>query len=129
MVEILEVKDAEKRRAILRQGGIAEDEATVLKMADHDAVLGSCCLHIRKDKAVLLALAAGEYDFGGKPDAEQSFILDSLVRSAASYAETKGALFIETAFPDFYDFFRRMGFETDSNHAFGSIAVIVKYHA
>ena len=100
----------------------------MLEMTDRDIVLGSCCLQIKEDTAVLLKLNAGEYNFTEKPDTEQFFVLDSLVRSAASYAETKGAQNLETAFPDFFDFFKHMGFQADANHAFGTIHVIVKYH-
>lgn len=98
-------------------------------MTDRDVVMGSCFLHLDNGKATILKLDAGDYDLTEKPDMEQSFILDSLIRSAASYAETKGSLHVETAFPDFHGFFKRMGFQTDNDHAFGTVGVIIKYSA
>ena len=49
------------------------------------------------------------------------------MRSAASYGENFGADRIETAFPDFFGFFKARGFDCDETHAFTPLSTIVRY--
>ena len=71
---------------------------------------------------------AGRTDFTAeKPDAETVFILDTLLRSAASFGEVNGADRIRTTFPDFYDFFRLRGFEAAESHMEAPMSAIVHY--
>ena len=75
----------------------------------------------------ILRLAAAGWDGSAPPDSESAFVLDTLVRSAASYGEVFGADRIETAFPDFADFFRLRGFQTDGGIASAPMDLIVHY--
>lgn len=99
----------------------------MLEMKDGAVTLGLVALKIEADTLILLKLSVNGYNIKEKPNAEQLFILDSLVRSAASYGESLGAKLIETSFPDFYDLFKRMGFDVDEKHAYTKMDTIVKY--
>lgn len=90
--------------------------------------MGYCVINIADDTVFISKLNIDGYDFSEKPDMEQHFILDSLVRSAASYGETKGVKKIETRFADFFDFFKKMGFTVDTDNCSGPISLIVNYH-
>lgn len=105
----------------------AGDGAKILVMTDRGEPLGWTAVEILEGALRILKLSAGDYDFSRKPEMEETFILDTLMRSAASYGETFGAVSIETAFPDFYGFFAARGFETDETHAFTPMSTIVRY--
>lgn len=105
----------------------ARDNAKVLAMTDRGELMGWVAVELQDGVLRILKLTAGDYDFSNKPDIELTFILDTLMRSAASYGETFGADSIETAFPDFYGFFKARGFETDDTHAFTPMSTIVRY--
>lgn len=120
------MEDREREKALL-EGIEGEGERRVLMMTDRGAETGWAAVALDKGVLRILKLSAVGYDFTHKPQGEESFILDTLVRSAASYGENFGAAFIETAFPDFYGFFAARGFETDETHAFTPMSTIVKY--
>ncbi len=127
MLTVLPMKDRKAETDILENISQAGENSQVLLMKDGDETLGWVAIDIKDRVLYLLRLSAGGYDFSGKPSAETIFILDTLVRSAASYAEDRGAVSIETTFPDFYDFFKLRGFTTDESHAFTPMSTIVRY--
>ena len=106
---------------------IPADGARVLLMSDRGEELGFVAVRLSGDSLCMEQFSVSGYDFSEKPQGDAVFILDALMRAAASYGETNGAEKLETAFPDFYDFFRLRGFQTDETHAFGPMSLIVKY--
>lgn len=127
MIEILPMEDRDSERAILEEIGCCRPGARVLAMTERGAALGTAALELDGDVLRILRLTAEGYDFTSAPKGETLFILDSLMRSAASYGETFGANHIETTFPDFFGFFKARGFDTDDSHAFTPMSTIVKY--
>lgn len=127
MIEILPIQDQAAEQEILSQVENAGPSARVLAMREREALLGWVALELEGDLLRILKLSSEGYDFSRKPQGEEIFILDSLMRSAASYGETFGANRIETAFPDFFGFFKARGFDCDENHALTPVSTIVKY--
>lgn len=127
MIEILPMKDEERERDILERLGAAGPEARVLAMCERGQTLGTAALQLDGTVLRILELAAEGYDGSRAPQGEEIFILDSLMRSAASYGETFGADRIETAFPDFFGFFHARGFDCDETHAYTPMSTIVRY--
>lgn len=127
MIEILPMADREQEHTILEGINGAGPDSRILAMCERGDTLGTVALEL--DGAVLriLRLTAEGYDFTEAPKGEAVFILDSLMRSAASYGENFGANRIETAFPDFFGFFKARGFDSDDAHAFTPMSTIVKY--
>lgn len=127
MIEILPMEDREQEKARLEGLPIGSGEPRVLSMKDRGEEMGYAAVELCEGVLRILKLEAAGYDFSEKPQGEAAFILDTLLRSAASYGEALGAGKLETAFPDFYGFFRARGFETDAQHAFGPMSRIVQY--
>lgn len=127
MIEILPMKDREQEGRLLAQIEGAGKEARILAMCERGSTLGWVALELDAGTLRILHLHADGYDASKAPQGEEIFILDSLMRSAASYGETFGADQIETAFPDFFGFFRVRGFTCDDTHAFTPMSTIVKY--
>lgn len=126
MIEILPVQDKEEL-SLLSQIGVAGANARVLAMRERGNTLGWVALELDEKTLRILRLYSEGYDFSRPPKGEEIFILDSLMRSAASYGETFGADRIETAFPDFFGFFQTRGFDHDEKCAFTPMSTIVKY--
>lgn len=127
MIEILPMEDRDQEGKLLAEVENAGSEARVLAMRERGETLGWVALELDGGALRILRLAAEGFDFSRPPQGEEVFVLDSLVRSAASYGETFGADRIETAFPDFFGFFQARGFEQDELHAFTPMNTIVKY--
>lgn len=127
MIEILPMEDRERERAILEETEGAGPGARVLAMCERGNTLGTAAVELEDGVLRILSLRAQGYDFSEAPKGETLFILDSLMRSAASYGENFGADRIETAFPDFFGFFRARGFDSDETHAFTPMSTIVRY--
>ena len=127
MIEILPMADREREKELLAAVEGAGPEARVLAMTDRGEVLGTGAVELRDGTLHILQMRAGEYDFSRKPQGEEAFILDTLLRSAASWGENFGAGEIVTAFPDFFDFFKARGFASDDTHAFTPMSTIVRY--
>lgn len=127
MIEILPMADREREKELLAAVEGAGPEARVLAMTDRGEVLGTVAVELRDGTLHILQMRAGEYDFSRKPQGEEAFILDTLLRSAASWGENFGAGEIVTAFPDFFDFFKARGFASDDSHAFTPMSTIVRY--
>ena len=106
------MEERDREAAVLRETPGADAEARVLVMTDGADELGLVVAGVRERTLVVYGFSvAGRTDFTAeKPDAETVFILDTLLRSAASFGEVNGADRIRTTFPDFYDFFRLRGF-------------------
>ena len=85
------------------------------------------------DNGRVLVMTDGEETLGyvdftkAKPDPMTTFVLDTLMRSAASFGETNGMNHIRTAFPDFFDFFKQRGFAVAEDHAEAPMSLIVHY--
>ena len=119
--------DREREKELLAAVEGAGLEARVLAMTDRGEELGTVAVELRDGTLHILQMRAGEYDFSRKPQGEEAFILDTLLRSAASWGENFGAGEIVTAFPDFFDFFKARGFAADDTHAFTPMSTIVRY--
>lgn len=119
--------DREREKELLAAVEGAGPEARVLAMTDREEELGTVAVELRDGTLHILQMRAGEYDFSRKPQGEEAFILDTLLRSAASWGENFGAEEIVTAFPDFFDFFKARGFAADDTHAFTPMSTIVRY--
>lgn len=128
MIEILPMADREREKELLAEVEGAGPQARVLCMADRGEVLGTVAVELRDQELLLLQMAAAGYDFSHKPQGEEAFVLDSLMRAAASYGESLGADRIATCFPDFFGFFQARGFDVDDAHAFTPMGTIVRYH-
>lgn len=126
MIEIHPMQDRDREQQLLAELR-AEADDRILLMTDRDEELGLVAVRMRENTLCMVRFSVPGYDFSEKPQVDQIFILDALMRAAASYGETNGADYLETAFPDFYDFFRLRGFETDETHAFGAMSLVVKY--
>lgn len=127
MITILPMKDREAEKKILETLSEAGENARVLLMSDGETDMGWAAVEVKDRVLRILKLFAGAYDFTAKPSMEETFILDTLMRSAASFGENNGADRIETAFPDFFDFFKRRGFSADESHVFTDMSTIVHY--
>ena len=128
MIEILPMTDREQEKERLAQVPDATESTRVLAMTERGETLGWAAVDLTDGGLTIRKLAVEGYDASRKPQGEEVFILDSLMRSAASYGETFGANQIETSFPDFFDFFRARGFDVDEIHAFTPMSTIVHYH-
>lgn len=127
MIEILPMEDRGQEKALLEGLEANGGAARVLVMADRGEALGHVAVELSGTALRILRMEAAGYGFSQKPQGEAAFVLDSLMRAAASYGEALGARSIETAFPDFFGFFHNRGFETDGAHAFTPISTIVRY--
>lgn len=127
MIQILPMEDREREQALLAGLPMEGGEPRVLAMEERGEALGYAAVELKEGVLRILKLEAAGYDPARKPQGEEVFILDTLMRSAASYGETFGAVRIETAFPDVFGFFKARGFDTDESHAFGPMSLVVKY--
>lgn len=121
------MEDREREKELLRDVAHAGDKARVLLMTDREEAMGYAAVELAGNVLRILKLHAERYDPAQKPTGDAVFILDALMRAAASYGETFGADAIETAFPDFFDFFRLRGFQTDETHAYTPMSTVVHY--
>lgn len=96
-------------------------------MKDGENIIGFSAVKMQISTIKIFKLFAENYNFDEKPNFEQVFIFDSLIRASASYGETFGAKTIETTFPDFFNFLTARGFSSDGNTTFTPIDTIIKY--
>ena len=96
---------------------------------DNEETLGYVVVALEDDTLVFYGFSvSGQTDFTkAKPDPMTTFVLDTLMRSAASFGETNGMNHIRTAFPDFFDFFKQRGFAVAEDHAEAPMSLIVHY--
>jgi len=110
--------------ALLAKTEGAPDNGRVLVMTDGEETLGYVVVALEDDTLSV----SGQTDFTkAKPDPMTTFVLDTLMRSAASFGETNGMNHIRTAFPDFFDFFKQRGFAVAEDHAEAPMSLIVHY--
>ncbi len=121
------MQDREREKALLAEVAGAGAEDRVLEMTDRGEAVGWVAVQLDRGVLRMLKMDVFGYDFSRRPQGEEVFVLDTLMRSAASYGETFGASFLETAFPDFYGFFKARGFDADETHAFTPMSTIVHY--
>ncbi|MGI6255136.1 MAG: hypothetical protein ACOYJZ_05840 [Acutalibacter sp.] len=118
------MEDREEERKVLQEDGV---EGTVLLMKDGGQPVGHVVVALEDGELQIRKLVAKEYDFTETPQGETVFVLDTLMRSAASWGEDHGADRIATTFPDFFGFFQARGFQADETHAFTPMETIVHY--
>ena len=104
------MENREEERKLLDAAGV---EGRVLSMKDGGQEVGYAIVDLQEGTLLLRKLAAKGYDFTQRPQGEELFILDTLMRSAASWGEDHGAEAIATCFPDFFGFFKARGFTVD----------------
>lgn len=117
-------REAERLRAL----GVAED-ARLLLMTECGEELGYAAVRLEGETLYLLKFGTGSGAdlLAAAPDAEGAFLLDTLMRSAASFGEVHGAGRIETVFPDRFGFFAQRGFVVEQDHAEAPMSLIVHY--
>lgn len=123
------MQERDREEAICRETPGADAEARVLMMTDGETELGYTVVGVRENTLTIYGFCVnGRSDFSAEqPDFEAVFILDTLMRSAASYGETNGADKIETTFPDFFDFFKKRGFTVLESSVETPMSTIVHY--
>lgn len=124
MIQVKAMEDREEERKILEEDGV---EGVVLLMKDAGQPVGHVVVALEDQELQIRKLSAKGYDFTNQPQGEEVFVLDTLMRSAASWGEDHGANRIVTTFPDFFGFFQARGFQTDEDHAFTPMETIVHY--
>lgn len=118
--------DREREKSLLKSLP-AEDNARVLFMTEGNEELGWVAVSLQERTLRLLKFSLPSCKDYAAPDMESSFFLDTLMRSAASYGETNGADFIETATAEYNAFLNKQGFTVDDTHAFTPMSTIVHY--
>ena len=118
------MEDREEEQGLLADAGV---EGRVLLMKDGGQPVGYVIVDLEERTLHLRKLSVQGYAFAAPPQGESVFILDTLMRSAASYGEDHGADEIVTDFPDFFQFFKQRGFDADESHAFTPMSTIVHY--
>lgn len=123
------MEDRARESEILREAAVAGDNLRVLEMTDGGEALGWVITGLEARALVIYGFSVqGQSNFSAeKPGMETAFVLDTLLRAAASYGEVNGADAIRTVFPDFFDFFRARGFEAAENCVMAPMSVIVRY--
>ena len=96
-------------------------------MTDGDRDVGWVAVELAGPAVRIVKMTAEGWDRQEKPSSDQIFVLDTLMRSAASYGEVFGAEEIVTAFPDRYDFFKLRGFRQEESCARAPMSTIVHY--
>lgn len=123
----MQAKDREKEICSKTAG--ADAESRVLVMTDGKEELGYVVVSL-KEKVLYIHgfCVGGKTDFAAeKPGMEEIFILDTLMRSAASFGENNGADHIRTTFPDFHSFFKLRRFDVTETCAETPMSTIVHY--
>lgn len=128
MIQIIPIQDQQREeqilKTLLKKG---ENNGRVLVMTEGNEELGTVALKIVDRKLVIIKFSlANNCDFENL-SMEEEFFIDTLMRSAASYAETNGANFIETETNEYNKFFAKKGFEILDTHAFAVMSKIVHY--
>ena len=129
MLQIVPMQEKDREKEICLAVAGADADSRVLVMTDGAEELGYVVVSIRD--AVLYIhefCVGGKKDFSlEKPGMEEVFILDTLMRSAASFGENNGADHIRTTFPDFHSFFKLRKFDVAEDHAETPMTTIVHY--
>ena len=129
MLQIVPMQDKDREKEICRAVADADDNSRVLHMTDGAEELGYVVVSLRETVLFIHEFCVnGKTDFAAeKPGMEEIFILDTLMRSAASFGETNGADHIKTTFPDFHSFFKLRKFDVTDEYAETPMSTIVHY--
>ncbi len=120
------MKNVEEQNRILNQIETKEDSAIVLEMIERGEVLGYVAVDILEDTLRYLKFQVySDPNFTNGSMTEM--FMDSLMRCGASYGETKGATKLSTLSNEYNSFFNKKGFDTDGEHAFAKMSLIVRY--
>lgn len=117
--------DQEEETKILSQLETKEDNAQVLDLIDGGISLGYVAVDI--EGVTLRMLKFYLYDDKVKGEMERSFFLDTLMRSAASYGESKGANKLICLDKNQLDFLSKKGFDIEEDIATADMSLIVHY--
>lgn len=122
------MKDKERESQILKiLLKNEENNSRVLLMTEGENELGTVALKIYERTLIIIDISLeNDCDFENL-NIEEDFFVDTLMRSAASYGETKGANFIETQDNKYNKILAKKGFTVDENHAFTKMSTIVHY--
>ena len=125
MIEILPLSNRERENEILNEIGAVSETSRVLMMADGGDEIGYAAVKITDTTLYFIKfhIENGE----SMVSFERDFYLDTLMRSGASYGENHGCDKMETVNGDYNEFLKKKGFETDQNHAFAPMSLIVHY--
>ncbi len=123
------MQEKDREKAICQAVAGAEDNSRVLLMTDGTEEMGYVVVSLKEGVLYIHEFSVnGKTDFSEeKPGMEEIFILDTLMRSAASFGETNGADHIKTTFPDFHSFFKLRKFDVTEDHAETPMRTIVHY--
>lgn len=129
MLQIVPMQEKDREREICLKTEGADAESRVLAMTDGTEELGYTVVSLKDDVLYIHGFnIGGKTDFSAeKPQMDEIFILDTLMRSAASFGETNGANHIKTTFPDFFDFFKLRRFDVSDTCAETPMSTIVHY--
>ena len=129
MLEIVPMQARDREKEICSRTAGADERSRVLAMTDGADELGYVVVSLKEDVLYIHGFSVnGRTDFSGeKPGMEEVFILDTLMRSAASYGENNGANHIKTTFPDFHSFFKLRKFDVTETCAETPMSTIVHY--
>ena len=123
------MQEKDREKAICLETAGADADSRVLMMTDGAEELGYVVVSLRENVLYIHGFnVSGKMDFAAeKPGMEEVFILDTLMRSAASFGETNGANHIRTTFPDFHSFFKLRKFDVTDEYAETPMSTIVHY--
>ncbi|MBQ2669088.1 MAG: hypothetical protein IJF56_10725 [Clostridia bacterium] len=129
MLEIIPMQAKDREKEICSRTAGADADSRVLVMTDGAEELGYVVVSLREAVLYIHEFNVnGRTDFSAeKPGMEEIFILDTLMRSAASFGENNGANHIKTTFPDFHNFFKLRKFDVTETCAETPMSTIVHY--
>ena len=129
MIEILPMGDREEEKRCLAAEAITLENPRILVMEEGGEQLGQIVVGVERDRLWIAKISQtnGAHLQGERLTPESYFVMDSLLRSAASYGETNGATEMQTMFPDFADFFKQHGFQCREGHMYGKMNLLIHY--
>ncbi|MDO4459614.1 MAG: hypothetical protein Q4C42_05950 [Clostridia bacterium] len=118
------MKDKDREKDLLLKAEVNGDSSCVLELSDSNESFGYVIVDINDEDLRIHDFVLGE----NVSETEKKFFLDFLMRAAASYGENRNAKRIITVRNSWNDFLKTKGFETDENHAFAPMSLIVHYN-
>lgn len=116
------MSDRETEKKLLDGIENKSENARVLEMTEQGNSLGWVAVDLIGSTLKML-----EFHVEAQSDMERVFYMDTLMRSAASYGETKGADQLVSIATEWNDFFAKRGFRTDEEGAYAPMSLIVHY--
>ena len=127
MISILPMQNREEEKKLLSTVHKTGENDRILQMKDGEDLMGWVAVELCENILRIHHFCVPEWQEAIKPNMEQTFLLDTLLRSASSYGENNGADEIVTSFPDFFDFLKRRGFLQEEGYAHTPMSTIVHY--